>query len=229
MCLTSYTASVLTLIGSAFIVSQIPGTPISTSILSSTSNLPSLPLLQEMPAINPVDHAQSRALPSVDVLTTSFILASLSSCPSVNDLDPSGFTCNDDRGTRFHEHYLVNTSDDILYTHGSSQWSEFVSGWMKYVNWQSWKSEVGKLHPTCDHFGTKARSQMCTIGHTMYKLDDSVNRSGDNSRQAKEETTETLKDSEEWITEIRDFLHQTLLDRSSPAKFFPLEMATSNY
>lgn len=229
MCLTSYTAGVLTIIGSAFIVSQIPGTPISTSILSSTSNLPSSPLPQEMPIINPVDHPQSRALPSVDVLTTSFILASLSSWSSVNDFDPSGYPCNDDRGARFHEQYLVNTSDDILYTYGSSKWSEFVSGWMKYVNWQSWESEVGKLHPTCDHFDTKARSQIYTIGHKMYKLDDSVNISGDNSQQSMEETTEPLKDSEEWITEIHDFLHQTLLERSSPAKFFPLEMATSNY
>lgn len=229
MCLTSYTASVLTLIGSAFIVSQIPGTPISTGILSSTSNLPSSPLPQEMPIINPADHPQSRALPSVDVLTTSFILASLSSSSSVNDFDPSGYPCNDDRGTRFHEQYLMNTSDDILYTYGSSEWSEFVSGWMKYVNWQSWESEVGKLHPTCDHFDTKARSQIYTMGHKMYKLDDSVNISGDNSRQSMEETTEPLKDSEEWITEIRDFLHQTLLERSSLAKFFPLEMATSNY
>lgn len=229
MCLTSYTASVLTIIGSAFIVSQIPGTPISTSILSSTSNLPSSPLPQEMPVINPVDDPQSRALPSVDVLTTSFILASLSSWSSVNDFDPSGYLCNDDRGTRFHEQYLVNTSDDILYTHGSGKWSEFVAGWMKYVNWQSWESEVGKLHPTCDHLDTKARSQIYTIGHKMYKLDDSVNISGDNSRQSMEETTEPLKDSEEWITEIHDFLHQTLLERSSPAKFFPLEMVTSNY
>lgn len=228
MCLTSYTASVLTIIGSAFIVSQIPGTPISTSILSSTCNLPSSPLPQEVPIINPVDHPQSRALPSVDVLT-SFILASLSSWSSVNDFDPSGYPCNDDRGTRFHEQYLMNTSDDILYTYGSSKWSEFVSGWMKYVNWQSWESEVGKLHPACDHFDTKARSQIYTIGHKMYKLDDSVNISGDNSRQSMEETTEPLKDSEEWITEIHDFLHQTLLERSSPAKFFPLEMATSNY
>jgi len=229
VCLTSYTASVLTIIGSAFIVSQIPGTPISTSVLSSTSNLPSSPLPQEMPIINPVDHPQSRALPSVDVLTTSFILASLSSWSAVNDFDPSGYPCNDDRGTRFPEQYLANTSDDILYTHGSSKWSEFVSGWMKYVNWQSWESEVGKLHPTCDHFDTKARSQIYTIGHKMYKLDDSVNISGDNSGQSMEETEEPLKDSEEWITEIHDFLHQTLLERSSPAKFFPLEMATSNY
>lgn len=229
MCLTSYTASVLTIIGSAFIVSQIPGTPISTSILPSTSNLPSSPLPQEMPIINPVDHPQSGALPSVDVLTTSFILASLSSWSSVNDFDPSGYPCNDDRGTRFHEQYLVNASDDISYTYGSGKWSEFVSGWMKYVNWQSWESEVGKLHPTCDHFDTKPRSQIYTIGHKMYKLDDSVNVSGDNSRQSMEEMTEPLKDSEEWITEIHDFLHQTLLERSSPAKFFPLEMATSNY
>jgi hypothetical protein len=229
VCLTSYTASVLTIIGSAFIVSQIPGTPISTSILSSTSNLPSLPLPQEMPVINPVDHPQSRTLPSVDVLTTSFILASLNSWSSVNDFDPSGCPCNDDRGTRFHEQYLVNTSDDILYTHGSSKWSEFVSGWMKYMNWQSWESEVSKLHPTCDHFNTNTISQIYSIGHNMYKLDDSVNISGDISRQSMKETTEPVKDSEEWITEIHDFLHQTLLERSSPAKFFPFEMATSNY
>lgn len=229
VCLTSYTASVLTIIGSAFIVSQIPGTPISTSILSSTSNLPSLPLPQEMPIINPVDHPQSRALPSVDVLTTSFILASLSSWSSVNYFDPSDYRCSDDRGTQFHERYLVNTSDDILYTHGSSKWSEFVSGWMKYVNWQSWESEVSKLHPTCDHFSTNATSQIYSTGHKMYKLDDSVNISGDISRQSIEETTEPVKDSEEWITEIRNFLHQTLLERSSPAKFFPLEMAISNY
>lgn len=198
-------------------------------MLSSTSNLSSSPLPKEMPIINTVDHLQSQALPSVDVLTTSFILASLSTWSSVNDFDSSGYPCNDDRGTRFLEQYLVNTSDDILYTHGSSKWSEFVSGWMKYVNWQSWESEAGKLHPTCDHFDTKTRSQICTIGHKMYKFDDSVNISGDNSRQSMEETTEPLKDSEEWITEIHDFLHQTLLERSSPAKFFPLEMATSNY
>ncbi|GFG37092.1 hypothetical protein Cfor_05761 [Coptotermes formosanus] len=230
VCLTSYTASVLTIIGSAFIVSQIPGTPISTRVSSSTSNLPSSPLLQETPIINPADHLQSPALSSVDVLTTSFILASLSSCPLVDDFDlSSGFLCNDDTGTHFHEQYLMNTSDDVIYTHGSSKWSEFVSGWMKYVNWPSWESELCKLHPTCDPFDTKARSQLYVMGHKMYKLDDSLNKSGANSRQVMVETTEALENSQEWITEIHDFLHHTLLERSSQAKFFPLEMATSNY
>jgi hypothetical protein len=123
----------------------------------------------------------------------------------------------------------MNTSDDVIYTHGSSKWSEFVSGWMKYVNWPSWESELCKLHPTCDPFDTKARSQLYVMGHKMYKLDDSLNKSGANSRQVMVETTEALENSQEWITEIHDFLHHTLLERSSQAKFFPLEMATSNY
>ena len=183
-----------------------------------------------MPIINPADGPQSREPPSVDVLT-SLILASLSSCSSVSDSGYSyGFLCNDDRGPLcFHEQYLMNTSDDTLYTHGRSKWSEMVSGLMKYVNWQSWESELGKLHPTCDHLDTKGRSQIYTIGQKMYKLDDSMNRSGANSHQVIEERTDALEDSQKWIAEIHDWLHQTLLERSSQVKFFPLELATSNY
>ncbi|XP_021934826.1 uncharacterized protein LOC110837232 isoform X2 [Zootermopsis nevadensis] len=137
VCLTSYTASVLTLIGSAFIVSQIPGTTISTSISSSTNDLPSSSV-QETPIINLIDQTQSRTIPPVNVLTTSFILASLGSCPSVNDSDSSScLLCSHDRLTSlFCEQYLVHRSDDISYRRGSAVWSELVSGWMKYVNWQ---------------------------------------------------------------------------------------------
>jgi hypothetical protein len=143
VCLTSYTASVLTLIGSAFIVSQIPGTPISTSVSSSTNDLPPSSL-QETPVINLVDQPQSQTLPPVNVLTTSFILASLGSCPSVNDSDSSSrVPCSHDRWTScFCEQYLVNRSDDILHRHGSAVWSELVCGWMKYVNWQLWEFKL---------------------------------------------------------------------------------------
>lgn len=127
----------LTLIGSAFIVSQIPGTTISTSISSSTNDLPSSSV-QETPIINLIDQTQSRTIPPVNVLTTSFILASLGSCPSVNDSDSSScLLCSHDRLTSlFCEQYLVHRSDDISYRRGSAVWSELVSGWMKYVNWQ---------------------------------------------------------------------------------------------
>lgn len=229
VCLTSYTASVLTIIGSAFIVSQIPGTPISTSVSSSTSDLPSL--LQETSVINPVDQPQSRVLPPVNVLATSFILASLSSCPSVNDSDSSsGFLCNDDSGTAcFHDHYLVNKSDDILCTHGSVWWSELVSGWMRYMNWQSWESEFRESLPVDVHLlSTKARSQVNTIGRKIYKLDDTANRSGAHSREVTENDG-ALEDSQEWIAEIHNWLDQTVLERSSQTKFFPQEMAVSNY
>jgi hypothetical protein len=33
----------------------------------------------------------------------------------------------------------VNRSDDVLYGHGNTGWSEVVSGWMQYVNWQLWE------------------------------------------------------------------------------------------
>lgn len=140
VCLTSYTASVLTIIGSAFIVSQIPGTSISRSVSSSTNDLPSS-FLQETPIINVVDEPQSRTLPPVSVLTTSFILASFGSCPSVNDSDSSsGLLCNHDRWTScFCGQYVVNRSDDVLYGHGNAGWSDVVSGWMQYVNWQLWE------------------------------------------------------------------------------------------
>jgi hypothetical protein len=221
---------VLTIIGSAFIVSHIPGTPISTSVSSSTSDLPSS-LLQETSIINPVDQPQSRVLPPVNVLTTSFILASLSSCSSVNDSDSSfGFLCSDDRGTTcFHDQYLVNNSDDIVYRHGSVWWSELVSGWMKYMNWQLWESEFRELLPVNVHLlDTKARPQVHTIGHKIYKLDDTANRSGAHSQEVTE-NNEVLEDSQEWTAEIHNWLDQTMLERSSQTKFFPLEMAVSNY
>lgn len=225
VCLTSYTASVLTMIGSAFIVSQIPGTPISTSVSSSTSNLPSS-VLQETSGVQP----QPRVLPPGDVLATSFILASLGSCPSVNESEASGFLCNDDSGTAcFHDQYLVNKSDDILWSHGSVWWNELVSGWMKYMNWQLWESEVRESLPVNVHLlNTKARSQVQTIGHKTYKLDDAANGSGANSREVTE-NVEALENSQEWITEIHNWLDQTVLERSSQTKFFHLEMAVSNY
>jgi hypothetical protein len=220
---------VLTIIGSAFIVSQIPGTPISTSVSPCTSDVPSL--LQETSVINPVDQPQSQVPPPVNVLATSFILASLSSCPSVNDSDSSsGFLCNDDSGTAcFRDQYLVNKSDDILCTHGSVWWSELVSGWMRYMNWQSWESEFRESLPVDIHLlNTKARSQVHSIGHKIYKLDDTANRSGAHSREVTE-NDDALEDSQEWIAEIHNWLDQTMLERSSQTKFFPLEMAVSNY
>lgn len=218
------------MIGSAFLVSQIPGTPISTSVSSSTSDLPSS-VLQDTSGIDPVDQPHSRVLPPGDVLATSFILASLSSCPSVNDSNSSSsFLCNDDSGTAcFHDQYLVNKSDHILWSHGSVRWNELVSGWMKYMNWQSWESEFRESLPVDVHLlNTKARSQVHTIGHKTYKLDDTANRSGANSQEVTE-NVEALEDSQDWITEILNWLDQTVLERSSQTKFFQLGMAVSNY
>lgn len=219
----------LTIIGSAFIVSQIPGTPISTSVSSSNSDVPSS-LLQETSGISPVDQPQSQVLPPVNVLATSFILASLSSCPSVNDSDSSaGFLCNDSGTACFHDQYLVNKSDDILWSHGSVWWSELVSGCMKYMNWQSWESEFRESLPVDVHLlSTKARSQLHTIGHKIYKLDDTANGSGAHTQEVTE-NDDALEDSQEWITEIHNWLDQTVLERSSQTKFFHLEMAVSNY
>jgi hypothetical protein len=70
-------------------------------------------------------------------------LASLGSCPSVNDSDLSScLLCNHDRWTCcFCEQYLVNRSG-ILHRHGSAMWSALVSGWMKHVNWQLWEFKL---------------------------------------------------------------------------------------
>jgi hypothetical protein len=168
VCLTSYTASVLTIIGSAFIVSQIPGTAISRSVSLSTSDLPSS-LLQET-SVSAAEQPESRVLPPVNVLATSFILASLSSCPSVNNSDSSGFLCDDSGTAHFHDQYLVNKSY-ILYTHGRAWWSELVAGWMRYMNWQLWESEFRESLPLDVHLpNTKARSKVHAIGQKIYKL-----------------------------------------------------------
>jgi hypothetical protein len=228
VCLTSYTASVLTIIGSAFIVSHIPGTAISTSVSLPTSDLPSS-LLQET-SVSPAEQPESRVLPPVNVLATSFILASLGSCPSANDSESSsGFVCNDDSGTaHFHDQYLVNKSF-ILYTHGRVWWSELVSGWMRYMNWQVWESEFRQSLPLDVHLpNTKARSKVHTIGQKIYNLDDTVNRSGAHTLEVTENGW-ALEDSQEWIAEIHNWLDQTVLERSSQTKFFPLEMTVSNY
>jgi hypothetical protein len=230
VCLTSYTASVLTIIGSAFIVSQIPGTPISASAPLCTSDLQSS-LLQETAVINPAEQTQSQALPPVNVIATSFILASLGSWPSTNDSDSSfGFVCNDTSGTvRFHDQYSVNESYCILYTHGSVWWSQLVSGWMRYMNWQLRESEFRESFALDIHLlNTTTRSQVHTIGHKLYKLDDTANRSGVHTHEVTQ-NVRALEDSQEWITEIHSCLDQTLLERSSQIKFLPLEMAVSNY
>jgi hypothetical protein len=225
VCLTSYTASVLTMIGSAFIVSHIPGTAISTSVSLSTSDLPSS-LLQES-SVSPTEQPECRVPPSVNVLATSFILASLGSCPSANDSDSSsGFLCNDSGTAHFHDQYLVNKSF-ILYTHGSVWWSELVSGWMRYMNWQLWESGVRQSLPLVHLPNTKARSKVHTIGQKIYKSDDTVNRSGAHTHEVTENGW-TLEDSQEWIAEIHNWLDQTVLE-SSQTKFFPLEMTVSNY
>jgi hypothetical protein len=96
----------------------------------------------------------------------------------------------------------VNRSYNILYSYGSAGWRELALGWMKYVSWQ--------LHPSYTRLlDNKASSQVHTIRHK--KLD------------------KAQKDSREWITEIQNRLDQTVVERSSQTKFFPLEMATSNY
>ncbi|XP_069686078.1 protein CNPPD1 [Periplaneta americana] len=215
VCLTSYTASVLTLLGSAFIVSQIPGTTISTSVpATSPCDVPTT-LLTE----TPMDQPQCQTSP-VGVLTTSFILASLSSCPSANNSDSSCVLCGLDRGTLEHP---VNRSDNTVCNNAEVGWSETLLDWMRYISWHWWRFE--QLLPSYSHVSTRAKPRVFGNGNRRYKLDDAANRSGAHSRQM----TEAKDNSQEWITEIRNWLDQTVLERSSQTKFFPLEMAASNY
>lgn len=84
VCLTSYTASVLTLIASTLLVSQIqPLIPDFGSIGKSNLNQSSAPLrcVDQPSSETPIDPSFDLNYQTpLDVLTTSFILASISSC-----------------------------------------------------------------------------------------------------------------------------------------------------
>ncbi|PSN53286.1 hypothetical protein C0J52_04663 [Blattella germanica] len=226
VCLTSYTASVLTLIGSAFIVSQIPGIPMSTSVSSSTCDMPSTHV-QETPIASP-DQPFS---PSVNVLTTSLILASLSSCPSENSTKSPTFTCGCSKEiTCYCQNYPMNTSDNIVYEHSNTGngLTELVSEWAKHISWEWWKMKLEQLFSN-SYPANASQNQGFTSRRRSYKSDDSLKRVGLGSHSRQTDDGNNVQDeNEQWIAEIRNWLDQTALERSSQTKFFPLEI-TSNY
>lgn len=96
VCLTSYTASVLTLIASTLLVSHLQPLIHGFSGLSQTSlNSSTLPLqTDQLPSESTTDPSLSTKYQSpIDVLTTSFILASISSCQG--RLANESGTCSD--------------------------------------------------------------------------------------------------------------------------------------
>lgn len=147
VCLTSYTASVLTLIASTLLVSQIQPLISSFSGIISTSITPTSPSLSSIDQIPMESYTDPRFSQNhqspVDVLTTSFILASISSCGErlVND---SG-SCSDKEksaeesighplfGTR--SDYLPISDNIELTTVEQIDWNylKAYSSWMKWV------------------------------------------------------------------------------------------------
>nr|CAD7589933.1 unnamed protein product [Timema genevievae] len=78
VCLTSYTASVLTLLGSVFAVSHMPGTSLSPRLPLQPATTQCSSSFDSLDELTSKDCATQTVTP-VDVLTTSFILASISS------------------------------------------------------------------------------------------------------------------------------------------------------
>ncbi|GLH12007.1 Uncharacterized protein GBIM_16688 [Gryllus bimaculatus] len=127
VCLTSYTASVLTLIGSAFIVSQIPGSSISSSISSISNNrlTPVQPLAEE---------TQSLPVSSVlDEAETNSIVSSLSSCAG--------------RYASLEELKKINEKDNA---HNSSKFRDYTNPWHLNLDWNSALSHYSKCNQSCE-------------------------------------------------------------------------------
>nr|CAD7457941.1 unnamed protein product [Timema tahoe] len=76
VCLTSYTASVLTLLGSVFAVSHMPGTLLSPRLPLQPETTQCSSSFDSLDELTSKDCATQTVTP-VDVLTTSFILASI--------------------------------------------------------------------------------------------------------------------------------------------------------
>ncbi|KAJ9579852.1 hypothetical protein L9F63_004491 [Diploptera punctata] len=217
VCLTSYTASVLTLIGSAFIVSQIPGIPLTTSVSSLTCSVPRT-LVPE----TTINSTVEQLLPTVDMLTTGFILASLTSCPSENNLQPVA-PLFDNRTCSFH-HLLTNRTENVCQL-GSNEWVEIILEWTKFTSWHWWKMEFE--HLISDNNQVNKSKDELTSGRRKHS---SSNRSRLNSHSTQTRETNDAQDASwEWVTEIRSWLDLTALEKSSHTRFFPLEITTSNY
>lgn len=214
VCLTSYTASVLTLIGSAFIVSQIPGIPLSTSVSSLSCRVPRT-LLRESTINSAVDQPALKPLPTVDVITTSFILASLSSCSSENASQSCGNT------TCSHQCFPINRTDNVCEL-DSDGWAELILEWAKYTSWQWWKLEFERLISNNTQVNETKHHEL-TIGRRKHS---SSNQSRLNSHSIQ---TRDGNDAQELIAVFQNWLDQTVLERSSHTRFLPLEITTSNY
>ena len=216
VCLTSYTASVLTLIGSAFIVSQIPGVPLSTSVSSLSDSVPRTSVLET--TINSTVDEPVTKPSSVDILTTSFILASISSCPSKNHTESTVLSC--DNTSYSCQIFLTNRTDNVV-CELDSGWAEFILEWIKYANWHWWKTEFANFISSHTQNETKY-SEL-----TNHK---SAHHSRLKSHSAKTEDMTDVQDApQEWIAEIQNWLDQAALERSSHTRYFPLEISTSNY
>ena len=117
VCLTSYTASVLTLIASTLLVSQIQPLISSFSGTSRSSLDPSNVTLNAADQIPPEPHAdpsfsQNYQSP-VDVLTTSFILASISSCEDRLGNDSRSCTDQENSGIDIVDHPSLGMISDL--------------------------------------------------------------------------------------------------------------------
>ncbi|XP_034242504.1 protein CNPPD1 [Thrips palmi] len=144
VCLTSYTASVLTLIASTLLVSHLQPLIHGLSGLSQTSlNSSTMPIqADQVPSDSTMDPSFSppNYQSPLDVLTTSFILASISSCQgrlandSTNCLDdskPSGDTLRHALLGNFEE---LSMQDNVEPNFKFSSWSDPGSiSWFKWI------------------------------------------------------------------------------------------------
>lgn len=152
VCLTSYTASVLTLIASTLLVSHLQPLIHGLSGLSQTSlNSSSMPLQAD-----PLDSTMDPNSPPnyqtpLDVLTTSFILASISSCEGrlANDSGSCSDNLKPSANTMTTGHPLLGNFEKLLMQDNVELISQY-SSWNNpgSYSWFKWFKDLNKWFRT---------------------------------------------------------------------------------
>lgn len=150
VCLTSYTASVLTLIASTLLVSQLQPLISGFSGVSQTSlNRSSSPLdpTDQMSSKSVLDSSFTQNYKSpLDVLTTSFILASISSCSE--RLGNESGSCSDDSNSveATIGHALLGTHDELSKVGNSALMNLNYDQWINvhFYSWYKWMRNLNE-------------------------------------------------------------------------------------
>ncbi|CAG2061558.1 unnamed protein product [Timema podura] len=221
VCLTSYTASVLTLLGSVFAVSHMPGTSLSPRLPLQPATTQRSSSFDSLDELTSKDCATQTVTP-VDVLTTSFILASIGSS---NHNQSEAVDSSHQRSENYVNVCDVDKVENVFLQSNFYSWTVYFSNFaFSYLGFQEFHPQMVTSIPS--YFTLFNENCTKELFNDVYEgeKEDKINHNSRFDVECDDATPDGILG--EWTYMFQNWFEQESFGKHLQIQFFPLEITT---